>query len=60
MATMHSHGHEHRHSLAPKNFGPMFTIATALNVGLVAIQVFYGIVAHSVALVCTENFIRID
>ena len=28
----------------------MFAIATALNVGLVAVQVFYGIVAHSVAL----------
>lgn len=28
----------------------MFAVATALNVGLVAIQVFYGIVAHSVAL----------
>lgn len=28
----------------------MFAIAAALNVGLVAIQVFYGIAAHSVAL----------
>jgi cobalt-zinc-cadmium efflux system protein len=28
----------------------MFAIATALNLGLVAIQVFYGIVANSVAL----------
>ena len=28
----------------------MFAIATALNVGLVAVQVFYGIAAHSVAL----------
>ena len=51
MATMHDHSHEdHGHSHAPKNFGLMFAIATALNVGLVAVQVFYGIVAHSVAL----------
>jgi cobalt-zinc-cadmium efflux system protein len=28
----------------------MFAIATALNLGLVAIQVFYGVIAHSVAL----------
>lgn len=33
------------HSHAPKNFGPMLAIATALNIGLVAIQVFYGVVA---------------
>lgn len=48
---MHDHdGHDHGHSHAPKDFGPMFAIATALNVGLVAVQVFYGIAAHSVAL----------
>ena len=52
----HSHsvdGHDHDdhgHTHAPKNFGPMFAIATALNVGLVVVQVFYGITAHSVAL----------
>lgn len=45
----HDHG-GHGHTHAPKNFGPMFAIATALNVGLVAVQVFYGIAAHSVAL----------
>ena len=52
----HRNEHEHNHSSAhghvhlPKDFGPMFAIATALNLGLVAIQVFYGIEAHSVAL----------
>src|ERR1041385_8990062 len=50
----HSHGHDHDHGHghvhAPKDFGPMFAIATALNLGLVAVQVFYGFVAHSVAL----------
>jgi len=44
------HPHDHGHSHTPTNFGPVFAIATALNVGLVAVQVFYGIVAHSVAL----------
>ncbi len=48
----HSHDHhgDHGHVHAPKDFGLMFAIATALNVGLVAIQIFYGIAAHSVAL----------
>jgi cobalt-zinc-cadmium efflux system protein len=47
---MHDHGHDHGHAHAPKDFGPLFAVATALNVGLVAIQVFYGIAANSVAL----------
>ena len=47
----HEHGaHGHVHVHAPKDFGAMFAIATALSVGLVAVQVFYGIAAHSVAL----------
>src|SRR5262245_21187683 len=50
MAVMDSHQHDHRHTHTPKNFGPMFAIATALNVALVVVQFFYGIVAHSVAL----------
>ena len=45
-----SDAHDHAHSHAPKDFGTAFGIATALNLGLVAIQVFYGVVAHSVAL----------
>ncbi len=48
----HDHGHSHGlgHVHAPKNFGPAFAIATALNMGLVVAQVFYGVTAHSVAL----------
>jgi cobalt-zinc-cadmium efflux system protein len=49
-AHSHSHAHDHAHSHAPKDFGTAFAIATALNLGLVAIQAFYGVVAHSVAL----------
>src|SRR5215813_8704568 len=46
----HAPGYGHAHVHAPKDFGAAFAIATALNVGLVAIQVVYGIAAHSVAL----------
>jgi cobalt-zinc-cadmium efflux system protein len=45
---MHDHGHDH--GQAAGNFGTTFAIATALNLGLVAVQVFYGVVANSVAL----------
>jgi cobalt-zinc-cadmium efflux system protein len=45
------HDHEdHEHTGAPKNFGVMFAAATALNIGLVAIQLVYGFLAHSMAL----------
>jgi cobalt-zinc-cadmium efflux system protein len=45
----HSHvGHTHVH--APRNFGRVFAIAASLNVALVVVQVVYGLLAHSVAL----------
>jgi len=46
---MHDY-HRHVHGHAPGNFGRMFALVTALNLGLVAVQVLYGVVAHSVAL----------
>lgn len=46
----HSHAHGHAHSHAPVSFGTAFAIGTLLNVALVAIQVVYGILAHSTAL----------
>ena len=47
-------GHVH----TPANFGAAFAIATALNFGLVAAQVFYGIAANSMALIAdaAHNF----
>ncbi|HEY4162550.1 MAG TPA: cation diffusion facilitator family transporter [Dongiaceae bacterium] len=45
----HNHGHHH-HAHAPASFGGAFAVATALNLGLVAVQVVYGLAAHSVAL----------
>jgi cobalt-zinc-cadmium efflux system protein len=47
----HDHGHDHHHHHhAPASFGRAFAIGTALNGGFVAAQVFYGLTAHSVAL----------
>src|SRR5581483_8383752 len=46
----HGHGHGHSHAHIPSTFGAAFAIATALNLGLVAIQVAYGLLAHSIAL----------
>jgi cobalt-zinc-cadmium efflux system protein len=47
---MHDHhGHEHGHTSG--DFGRTFALVTALNLSLVALKVFYGVVAHSVALI---------
>ncbi len=46
----HSHAHGLGHSHAPADFGSAFAIATALNFGLVVVQVIYGLSAHSIAL----------
>jgi cobalt-zinc-cadmium efflux system protein len=55
MTDEHGHHHDHDHSghghaHTPKDFGTAFAVATALNFGLVTIQVFYGVSANSVAL----------
>ena len=52
----HDKDHHHRHgglahSHAATGFGRAFAIGTALNVGYVIVQVFFGIAAHSLALV---------
>ncbi len=47
------HGHAHAaggHGHAPGSFGTAFAIGIALNGAFVATQVFYGLAAHSVAL----------
>jgi cobalt-zinc-cadmium efflux system protein len=44
----HRHGPGHGH--APTDFGRAFAVAAVLNIVLVAAQVAYGIVAHSMAL----------
>lgn len=49
----HEHGHDHSHaghSHAPASFGKAFAVGTTLNAAFVAAQIFYGLAAHSVAL----------
>src|SRR5262249_13790070 len=46
----HDGGHYHGYAPGQRDFGSIFAVATALNVGLVAIEAVYGIAAHSVAL----------
>ena len=52
----HAHAHDHHH--APASFGAAFAIGTALNVAFVAAQIFYGLLAHSMALLAdaVHNF----
>ena len=47
----HDHAHGHAHSHAPKDFGFTFAVVTALNVALVVLQITFGIMANSVALI---------
>src|SRR6476620_6236423 len=44
------HAHDHGHSHAPKDFGFTFAIVTALNIALVVLQVAFGVMANSIAL----------
>lgn len=46
----HGHAHSHGHSHVPADFGGAFAAATLLNFALVAVQVIYGLSAHSIAL----------
>jgi cobalt-zinc-cadmium efflux system protein len=48
---MNDHSHSgHSHSHAPRDFGFAFALGTALNLGFVAIEAVFGIVANSTAL----------
>src|SRR5215475_4631616 len=47
----HDHAHGHAHSHAPKDFGFTFAVVTALNVALVVLQITFGVLANSVALI---------
>ncbi|MGU3541391.1 cation diffusion facilitator family transporter [Methylobacterium sp. A52T] len=53
----HEHSHDHGghahgpgHSHAPASFGKAFAVGIALNVGFVAVEAAYGVLANSVAL----------
>jgi cobalt-zinc-cadmium efflux system protein len=47
----HETGHAHPHLHAPANFGRAFAVGIALNTLFVVVEVVYGLVAHSLALV---------
>jgi cobalt-zinc-cadmium efflux system protein len=54
MPTEHAHMDQpgsHVESHTERDFGTAFAIGTALNIGYVVVQVIYGIIAHSLALV---------
>ena len=50
----HDHAHEHaghrHHAHAPASFGRAFAIGVALNAGFVVLEVVFGLIGHSVAL----------
>ena len=46
----HNHAHSHSHA-APTDFGPRFVIGIALNILIVALELVYGIISGSVALI---------
>jgi cobalt-zinc-cadmium efflux system protein len=46
----HAHAHGHAHVHAPASFGRAFAIGTALNLGFVAVEAIFGVMANSVAL----------
>lgn len=46
----HGHGIGHAHAHIPTNFGRAFALTTGLNLALVVVQVVYGLLAGSVAL----------
>ena len=47
----HSHAHGGNHAHAPADFGTAFAIGTALNLGFVFVELIYGLLAISIALV---------
>ncbi|MBP6059120.1 MAG: cation transporter [Nitrosomonas sp.] len=46
----HNHSHDHNHNHAPKNFDRAFAIGITLNVGFVVIEVVFGLLSNSLAL----------
>lgn len=46
----HGHGHGHGHAHGPPDYGRAFAIGVSLNLTFVAVEAFFGILAHSMAL----------
>jgi cobalt-zinc-cadmium efflux system protein len=50
-ASSHAHGHDHHHHRgAPADFGRAFAWGIALNLGFIAVEIGFGLIGHSVAL----------
>ena len=47
----HAHGHKHGHGHAPDDFTRAFALGIVLNAGIVGIELVYGLLANSMALV---------
>jgi cobalt-zinc-cadmium efflux system protein len=47
----HDHTAEHSHAHAPADFGAAFAVGTVLNVAFVGVEVVYGLLSNSMALV---------
>ena len=47
----HSHSHSHGHATVQTDFSAAFMVGITLNLGFVLVEAFYGLLAHSVALV---------
>lgn len=47
----HGHGHDLSHQHAQSNFGSAFAVGVALNLGFVVVEIVFGLLAHSLALV---------
>src|SRR5262249_56799735 len=43
--------HDHHHGHGPANFGVAFAVGISLNLGFVAVEFIYGLLANSVALI---------
>ena len=57
----HSHSHkDHSHSHAPKDFGFAFALGTALDLGFVAVEAVFGLIADSTALLADAGHNLID
>src|SRR2546430_4701729 len=57
----HEHSHAVGHTHAPKDFNTAFAAGVLLNLALVAAQIVFGLVAHSLALVADagHNFLDV-
>ena len=47
----HPHSHEHGHNHQVKDFNKAFSIGIALNIAYIVVEVIYGVLSNSMALI---------